>query len=193
MTKFLIALIGPSGSGKTTVAESLQSTYGMESIESYTTRPMRYEGERGHTFITEEEFLKTYPEKEKSPEFVAYTEFNGYRYFATQSQVNSSEVYIIDPAGMKYLKERYKGPKKIITVWLDADELICSNRMVKRGDEVNSVSNRLWHDRRVFTDTEKAKADHVIEVTEEMSPDTIAKNILKLVAEDIRGVNIIHH
>ena len=54
-TKGIYLIVGKSGSGKTTLVEALKK-YGYTSIESYTTRPKRFEGETGHTFITEEEF-----------------------------------------------------------------------------------------------------------------------------------------
>ena len=53
--KFLILLIGESGSGKTTLANQLNKQYGLKILNSYTTRPKRYEDESGHVFITEEE------------------------------------------------------------------------------------------------------------------------------------------
>jgi hypothetical protein len=46
--KPLILLCGKSGSGKTTVADLLQSKYGLKQLESYTTRPQRKADERGH-------------------------------------------------------------------------------------------------------------------------------------------------
>lgn len=81
----IICLIGPSGSGKTTLAEALVPT-GIDTIRSYTTRPMR-PGEqdgREHIFISEAEahhLLTT-----RRP--MAYTLFGGYRYFALWSQLN---------------------------------------------------------------------------------------------------------
>lgn len=192
MTDYLVALMGPSGSGKTSISEELQRMFCWDSIESYTTRPRRFKDEVGHRFITEEEFLMDYPEKENSPNFVAYTEFNGYRYFATQSQVNCAEVYVIDPAGVRYLKERYHGPKKIISIWLDADPAICKARMLQRGDSIKAVEKRLKHDAAVFSDDEKANCDHVIDVSDK-TPNKIAHMIMQLVIADIRNRNIIHH
>lgn len=98
----IICLIGPSGSGKTTLAEALVPT-GIDTIRSYTTRPMR-PGEqdgREHIFISEAEahhLLTT-----RRP--MAYTLFGGYRYFALWEQLglitgNSRSVsYVIDEAG----------------------------------------------------------------------------------------------
>lgn len=80
----IICLIGPSGSGKTTLAEALVPT-GIDTIRSYTTRPMRPGEQNGreHIFISEAEahhLLTT-----RRP--MAYTLFGGYRYFALWEQV----------------------------------------------------------------------------------------------------------
>lgn len=94
----IICLIGPSGSGKTTLAEALVPT-GIDTIRSYTTRPMRTGEQNGreHIFISEAEanhLLTT-----RRP--MAYTLFGGYRYFALWEQaINCPAItYVIDEAG----------------------------------------------------------------------------------------------
>ena len=52
-TKGIYLIVGKSGSGKTTLVEALKK-YGYNSIESYTTRPKRFDNETCHTFITED-------------------------------------------------------------------------------------------------------------------------------------------
>lgn len=146
---FLIALCGRSGAGKTAVTKRLSELFGWTSVESYTTRPMRKEGERGHIFISEEEFNKIPPEK-----MVAYTVFDGHRYCATTEQVEKTEMYIVDFSGIKTLRERYHGDKKIIVVFLDVatDTLIA--RMKQRGDSPEKIENRLKNDDRMFHEGE---------------------------------------
>ena len=102
MSKTIALFIGPSGSGKTTVAEYLVKHYGFTQIESYTTRPPRFDGEVGHIFVSNEEF-------DQLKDFVAYTEFDGNRYAATAEQVESNDIYVVDVAGAEYFKEKYKG------------------------------------------------------------------------------------
>ena len=64
--KPLYLWVGQSGSGKTTVVNYLEEVYSYKSLQSYTTRPQRYEGETGHIFVTDPEFdeLKNLSEKE---------------------------------------------------------------------------------------------------------------------------------
>ena len=56
MNNTILLIVGASGTGKTTVANTLSKMFGMKQIQSYTTRPPRYEGEKGHIFVTDEEF-----------------------------------------------------------------------------------------------------------------------------------------
>ena len=50
----IFLIVGCSGSGKTTITEQLEMKYGLKSIQSYTTRLPRYDGETGHTIISNE-------------------------------------------------------------------------------------------------------------------------------------------
>lgn len=98
----ILCLIGPSGSGKTTLAEALVPT-GIDTIRSYTTRPMRPGEQNGreHIFIDEQDAHRLLTTRRP----MAYTLFGGYRYFALWEQLglitgNSRSVsYVIDEAG----------------------------------------------------------------------------------------------
>ncbi|MBQ0089751.1 MAG: AAA family ATPase [Prevotellaceae bacterium] len=154
MANNFILLMGKSGSGKTTIANELYNRYGLSSIESYTTRPPRYKGESGHTFISDEEF-------DELEDMVAYTDFNGYRYCATSEQVEDNHIYIIDPAGVEYFDEHYVGNKRVIVIYLDVDDQTCFERMIQdRG--MGEASERIIHDAKAFKDADKI-ADVCIE------------------------------
>lgn len=146
---FLIALCGKSGCGKSTVSHMLNKLYGWKSISSYTTRPPRYENEPDHIFISNEEF-----DRIPDDNMVAYTEFDGNRYCATTEQVENAQVYVIDPAGIETLKNRYHGTKKILVVQIDAPDKILEQRMRKRGDSWSKIADRLQHDRIAFRDVQ---------------------------------------
>lgn len=144
---FLVALCGKSGSGKTTVASYLAEHMGWKSIESYTTRPPRESDEKGHIFITDEEF-----DRIRDDEMIAYTEFDGHRYCATIGQVEEAQIYVIDPAGIQELAERYHGGKRVITVFIDADDGILMERMLQRGDSAEKAKKRAENDGQMFRD-----------------------------------------
>lgn len=113
--KNIYLIVGPSGSGKTSIANELETTYGYKAVESYTTRPPRHPGERGHIFVSDEEFDALGP-------MCAYTEYNGYQYGVTADVIDSHDIYVIDPYGVKYLVEHYQGKKEILAIRLMVDE-----------------------------------------------------------------------
>ena len=98
--KYKYLIVGASGSGKSTIAELLDKKYGLKQLISYTTRQPRYDGENTHIFVDKIEFDKL---KDK----IAYTEFDGNEYCATKEQLDNSDIYIIDPKGVEFLKEKY--------------------------------------------------------------------------------------
>ena len=145
--KNVYLLIGPSGCGKTTVAEELERRHGYKSVVSYTTRPQRHPYETGHVFVTEEEFHKL-------PPMVAYTKFNGFEYGVTADILDNSDLYVIDIAGAKFLKEAYKGKKSFVSVGFKLSEETSAQRMRERGDGEDKIASRLAHDRKAFSELE---------------------------------------
>lgn len=143
MSNHIYLIVGRSGSGKTAIVEYIQNNFkNMTSIESYTTRPRRFDGETGHIFVTDEEFNKL-------TDFVAYTEFDGYRYAATAQQVEENDFYVIDPAGIRYFLGHYKGQKVMHVVVIDAPLHVRFMRMCKRDGALKALK-RIWHDRHAF-------------------------------------------
>ena len=127
MGNCIFLIVGCSGSGKTTITEQLEQKYGLKSIQSYTTRKPRYEGETGHIFISDEEF-------DKLTDMVAYTEFAGNRYCATAEQVENNDLYIIDPKGVDYFMKAYKGSKTPKIIFISSNLTTRYERMVERAE-----------------------------------------------------------
>jgi len=119
--------VGCSGSGKTTITEQLEQKYGLKSIQSYTTRKPRYDGETGHIFISDEEF-------DKLTDMVAYTEFARNRYCATAEQVEDNDLYIIDPKGIDFFIKSYKGSKTPKIIFISSNLTTRYERMVGRAE-----------------------------------------------------------
>lgn len=142
--KHIYLFVGPSGSGKTTIMKELKKLYGYIPISSYTTRPPRYEGEEGHIFVTEEEF-------DQLGEMAAYTKYHGYRYGVTSEIIDKSDLYVIDPEGVKYFKEHYHGNKKPIIIFINTDPSARLQRMKARGDSEADAYERLRNDLHEFS------------------------------------------
>lgn len=140
-------IIGKSGAGKTTLSNILSSH--LRPLDSYTTRPPRHEHESGHIFAT----AATFPPPN---ERVAYTVFNGYKYCATQEQVENSDTYVIDPKGVEMFLKKYKGERQIVCIMLKLNPARRFFRMLKRGDGLIGACSRLWHDHKAFKKIEVA-------------------------------------
>jgi guanylate kinase len=137
--KPLICLVGKSASGKTTVANILEEGHEYKQLQSYTTRPPRYENETGHTFISDEEF-------DQLKDVVAYTEYNGYKYGSTKQQIDDVEIYVIDVPGIETLLEKYNTERPIRVFYFDTTVRSRIERMLNRHDSDTAIVSRLYND-----------------------------------------------
>lgn len=148
MTKPLYLFVGPSGSGKTTIVDELECKYRYKCLQSYTTRPQRYENEYGHIFISDEEF-------DNLENIVAYTEYHGHRYCATEELLDDADLYVVDCDGVETLLNKYSNTERFICVfYFDTTVSVRISRMLDRGDSDMQIVSRLhndeqfdWHDK----------------------------------------------
>lgn len=149
--KPIILICGESGSGKSTLAEELEIQCGLKAIPSYTTRLPRYENEKGHTFITDDEF-------DNLKNIIAYAETTNARYCVTQEMFDNEEynLYVIDNSGIKYLKENYKGDRPMYVVYITCPLRQRYERMIKRPieDPIGFALERIVHDAVEFKDVD---------------------------------------
>lgn len=141
--KNIYCIVGPSGSGKTTLANALADKYGYKVIESYTTRPTRYEGEKGHIFVSPEEF-KSLGDK------YAYNVYDGYEYGITSNLIKENDLYVVEPSGVEDLLKRYRGEKGIKVLALAPGPEVLIERMHNRGDSDEKIVRRLGVDAETF-------------------------------------------
>ena len=141
--KYLI--LGRSGSGKDYYANLLKQA-GLQFVDSYTTRPKRSEDEDTHRFITEEE-ASTYTDK------IAVTIINGYEYFATATQVEESDAYIIDPKGADILfKNMPETEFQIIYITTDN---IDKRKEMAINRSTDSIKESVIYDKRIQDEDEQ--------------------------------------
>lgn len=188
--KNIYLIVAPSGAGKTTIANILEKQYGLKSIQSYTTRPMRFKGETGHIFITDEEF-------DDLKNIVAYTEFAGYRYCATAQQVDENDLYVIDPKGVEYFKTHYTGSKNIKVIFINSGVSARYERMVARAksggvshlEAVDSALKRISNDAHEFYDYihHNVPVDHIAYNGESADVNVAAKDIYEFIKREEKG------
>lgn len=160
MTKNLYCVVGESGSGKDTIVNYMCNRYGYTKVISNTTRPMRTNDENdklNHIFSNVEQYQK---DKENN-EVVAETFFNDDYYWATKTQVDNADFYIIDMVGLKKIKETYKD-KKIISIYVEVNEATRRLRMEDRGDSEEKINERIDNDKKAFTNVENEHWDCIV-------------------------------
>lgn len=122
--KICICLIGKSGTGKSTLVNSIT---GLNILNSYTTRPKRFENEKGHIFVDDVVY-------DMLENIVAETKFGNYRYCATKSQIDKADVYILDKKGVEAIDNNYIGKankRDIFVVYIKTKFLERLKRCIK--------------------------------------------------------------
>lgn len=153
--KHIFAIIGESGSGKTSIVTELCKKYKMKAIQSFTTRPPRYQNEYGHIFIKDELFDALYPY------MIAYTLYNGYRYGVTSEQIEDNDLYIVDWNGVESFYKDYRGDKIMIPIFIYVPQNIRSDRLTERGESIEFINQRFDNDDIMFKDV-RQKCKHEI-------------------------------
>lgn len=130
--------------------------FGLKPVVSYTTRGKREKETEGieHYFITPEEARV----KLETEQILAYIKIGEIEYFATVEALNGSNLYIIDPKGIKYLKSHF--PKMNLTViYIMTDEELRMKRARERDNEdfIKSFEKRNAAENEQFSEFEQNK------------------------------------
>lgn len=184
-TTFLV--VGESSSGKDRLVSTLCEETGLVQLKSYATRPIRTEDESDkdkHIFISEDD-VKEYVDK-----MIAYTRIGDFEYFATIPQLYESDLYIVDPTGIDYMKliAKYKGVSDIrfVTIYINTPhELRTERALNQRKDNFEVYYQRVLNEQKQFTDFKTAaKYDYAISNVDFEKAYKIFKHIIQTELEE---------
>lgn len=158
----IICIVGGSGSGKSFIAEQFRDNPKYHLLDSWTTRPPRVEGEKGHQYTSLEELgIADLSTEEQitalKANSISYTFFNGNHYFVNYQDLHHEKpnIFVVDEEGVAFLKECL--PLADLEVWsINAPVSVRLTNMLKRGDSIQDIDKRMaWDDKRdihVFSD-----------------------------------------
>lgn len=143
--KTIVLLVGESCSGKDSIVNLLEQD-GYKILKSYATRPKR-EGE-GNTH----RFIKPRDVADYKDDIIAYTQIGEYEYFSTRQQLMESDVYVIDPKGVEYLKSKISDIR-VVTIYINVsnEERLYRARNIRKDNE-EEIIKRVVAERKQFDD-----------------------------------------
>lgn len=166
--KTIFCILGESGSGKDTLVEYTLKEFKLDlkPVLSYTDRPIRQGEQNGkeHIFLSKDEMTEFLKSNKK--DIAAYTQIGetGYRYCAMTSVIDRSDIYIIDPNGLKEFKERTGDRYNIVSIYIDCPLKERRKRTEGRGDGVAKFEARVAAESDQFAKfREEHGYDHVID------------------------------
>ena len=176
MRQILITVAGRNSEGKSLIAKKVAEALGLNVVKSYATRkPRPEELQKGlencdHIFVSDEEY-------DKLENITAETEINGARYCTTQEILDNSDIYVIDPKGIKDLKERCGSRYKLLQFYIYADADKRAARFVARGETKAKFEAREQSEDEQFIDYENNHGWDII-IYNNWDIDTAVKTML---------------
>lgn len=147
--------MGRTCSGKTTITKEICKRMHLNLLKSYATREMRIDEDvhnADHIFINPDDVVK-YKDK-----MIAHTTINGIEYFSTVDQLLKSDVYIIDPNGIDYLRTS-KFPElnniDFIEIYIRVPKSTIRRFAAQRGNDLEEFETRYKNESEQFDYYEK--------------------------------------
>ena len=156
--KKIFLIIGRSAVGKSAITQGVCDKMKLTRVKSYTTRPMRAnetEENSDHIFITTQD-VKEFA----ASDIAAYTEINGYEYFTTFDILDKADLYVIDPEGVKDLKNRCGNKYDFIEIYIRVPYAVAKQRVRKRKDGEKVFVQRRESEDSQFKSYEASRSFH---------------------------------
>lgn len=171
----MIILLGESGVGKSVIRQALCENYGYDKVISCTTRLPRLNETNGkdYYFITKEDFTT----KIHNQEFIEHSVYKDEFYGVLKSEFNKKGIIIMEPIGFYKIKQLLKSDKRteeITSFLLIATEQERGKRMLKRGDGLLTISNKITEDKKHFNIAKLIEETNFTLNTEKYSIDELA-------------------
>lgn len=136
----LVILSGVAGAGKDTIKKELiKRLENVESLPSFTSRPMREGDVEGGTynFVTKEEFEKMIENGEFYEYDVHHNNYYGTSKKLLNEKINSGKIIVkdIDVNGTEHLKDLLKADTKVVTIFLRVPKEELERRLKERIDK----------------------------------------------------------
>ena len=162
--KTIFCIVGESGSGKNTLVDYTLKEFGIpfKTLISYTDRE-KLENEK---YGIEHHFVSpvTMTELLRNREIAVYTEIGDVRYCTLLSDLEESDIYIINPNGLNTLKNKYGNRFNFVTVYIDCPYTERRNRSENRSDFNSSFEKRALVESEQFSEFRESHGyDHVID------------------------------
>ena len=136
----LVILSGVAGAGKDTIKKELiKRMENVESLPSYTSRPMREGDTEGGTyhFISREEFEKMIEHQEFYEYDIHHNQYYGTSRKLLNDKIKSGKIIVkdIDVNGTEHLKELLGNDTKVVTIFLRVPKEELKHRLENRIDK----------------------------------------------------------
>ncbi len=154
---------GPDGSGRKTLSKMVATTFDMETVLSYTTRPPRHyeQDDVDYHFVDEATFVNMLNQQE----FLESVEIDGFYYGIREQEIvkafeNHNLVYLtLNPEGTEKLKQMYGDRVMRFFIYADRDTVI-RRQKARKDDEADIERHMIHYDE---TMNYKNKCEHAFE------------------------------
>ncbi len=163
----LVILSGVAGAGKDTIKKELiKRMENVESLPSFTSRPMREGDIEGQTynFVSREEFENMIEKQEFYEYDIHHNQYYGTSRKLLNDKIKSGKIIVkdIDVNGTEHLKELLKQDTKVVTVFLRVPKEELRKRLEERVDKPSPAEIVLRLNRFDYEESKISSYDYVL-------------------------------